>query len=122
MNPLRSNTLLTIAALVCFFDIGWAPKDSDPGPWVTAGMGLVLMRRAIITTPQPPVVIFSGCFLAAAAVTSNHGIVSSNSPAWLLSVLVTGICYAFWERIVKFFGGKEDPPPPVDSITGSSVG
>ncbi len=112
MNPLRSNSLLTIAAVVCFADVGWAPKDSDPGPWVTAGLGLVLMRRAIIITPQPPMVIFSGCFLAVAAVASNHAFLNSHNPAWLVSFVVAGVFYAFWERIEKLWLSKGDTGPP----------
>lgn len=106
MNQSRLNSLLTIAALVCFSEIAGAPKGSDPGPLVTAGLGLVLIRRAIIIAPQPLMVILSGWFLTAAAVGSNHGLVSSHNPGWMVSVLVAFVCYAWWERIERLWRGK----------------
>jgi uncharacterized protein involved in response to NO len=112
MKLLRMKSLLILAALVCFSEIVRAPRDSDPGPLLTAAFGLFLIRRAIMAAPQPVVVILSGLYLAAAAVASNHGIVSSRSPTWLLFVAVAFVCFGFWEKIVKLAKGKENPGRP----------
>ena len=58
------NYVLGFAALLCFIDGFLAPKGSDPGPALTAVMGILLVRRAVIITPQPTVVIVAGCVLA----------------------------------------------------------
>src|SRR5713226_5181167 len=49
--------VLGIGTLICFAEVVYAPQESDPGPWLTAVLGLLLLRRAIIATPQPTVVI-----------------------------------------------------------------
>jgi len=112
MKLLRMNSLLTLAALVCFSEIVRAPKDSDPGPLLTAAFGLFLIRRAIMAAPQPIVVILCGLYLAAAAVASNHGIVSSRSLTWLLSVAAAFVCFGFWEKIAGLVRRKENPGRP----------
>ncbi len=58
------NFVLGFAALVCFVDALVASRESDPGPALTAVMGILLVRRAVIITPQPTVVIVAGCVLA----------------------------------------------------------
>jgi len=112
MNPFRLNSLLTLAAMVCISEFARAPKDSDPGPWATAGLGVVLIRRAILADPQPLTVILSGLFLTAAAVASNHGFVNSRNPMWLVSVLSAGVLYVFWEKIEKLWRREGGTPPP----------
>src|SRR5690349_17665307 len=37
-------------------------------------MGILLVRRAIIVTPQPSVVIVAGCVLTALVVAGDHGL------------------------------------------------
>jgi hypothetical protein len=60
--------VLGFAALLCFLDSFLAPKGNDPGPALTAVMGILLVRRAVIITHQSAVVIFAGCVLAGVAV------------------------------------------------------
>jgi hypothetical protein len=95
--------ILGVGTLICFAEVAYAPKDSDPGPWVTAVLGLLLLRRAIIATPQPAVVIFSGCFLTALMVAGNHGLLNINKPAWIGLMLVGFAGFGFWERIEKLW-------------------
>jgi len=64
-------------------------------------MGILLVRRAVIITPQSPVVIFAGCALAALAVVGNHALVNLNRPTWIGLTLIAFVCYGFWERIAK---------------------
>ena len=51
MQLRAQNYVLGFAAALCFFDGFLAPKDSDPGPALTAVMGILLVRRAVIITP-----------------------------------------------------------------------
>jgi hypothetical protein len=53
------SVVLGVAALLCFIEAFATPKESDPGPALTAVMGILLVRRAIIVTTQPTVVIVS---------------------------------------------------------------
>jgi hypothetical protein len=39
------------AAMSCFLDSFLAPKESDPGAALTAVMGILMVRRAVIVTP-----------------------------------------------------------------------
>ena len=95
--------VLDIATLICFAEVAYAPKDSDPGPWVAAVLGLLLLRRAIIATPQPTVVSLSGCVLTAFAVAGNHGLLNINKPLWIGFMLVGFEVFGFWERIEKLW-------------------
>jgi hypothetical protein len=95
--------VLGIATLICFAEVTYAPKDSDPGPWVTAVLGLLLLRRAIIATPQPTVVVLSGCFLTAFMVVGNHGFLNINKPVGIILILVGFAGFGFWERIEKLW-------------------
>jgi hypothetical protein len=97
------TTLLSAAALISFGETFVAPRDSDPGPWAAAILGIVLLRRAIIVAPQPSLVILSGCILTAILVSGDHGLLNVNKPAWVGLILVAGIVYAFWERIEKLW-------------------
>jgi hypothetical protein len=103
--------VLGFAALLCFVDGFLAPKGSDPGPALTAVMGILLVRRAVIVTPQSTVVIVAGCALAGLAVFGNHEVVHLNSTIWIVLILIAGVCYGLWERIEKLFrggiGGRE---------------
>jgi hypothetical protein len=65
------TAVLSAAALISFRDAFVAPKSSDPGRWVVAILGIVLLRRATIAVPQPSAVILSGCILTAIAVAGN---------------------------------------------------
>ena len=91
--------VLGFAALICFVDAFLAPRGGDPGPALTAVMGILLVRRAIIVTPQSAVVIVAGCVLAGLAVSGDHGFVNINKPIWIALILIAGVCYALWERI-----------------------
>ena len=95
--------MLGLAAVLCFVDAFLASKGSDPGPALTAVMGILLVRRAIIVTTQPTVVIAAGCALAALAIAGNHALVNINNWAWIALVLIAGVCYALWERIEKLW-------------------
>jgi hypothetical protein len=103
--------VLGFAALVCFLDAFLAPRGSDPGSALTAVMGLLLVRRAIIVTAQSLVVIVAGCVLAGLAVAGDHGLVNINKPIWIALMLIAFVCYGLWERIEKLFragtGGDE---------------
>jgi hypothetical protein len=95
--------VLGFAAVLCFLEGFLAPKGSDPGPALTAVMGIVLVRRAIIVTPQSAVVVIAGCVLAGLAVAGDHGFVNINNPIWIALILIAGVCYALWERIEKLW-------------------
>ena len=97
------NFLLTIAMLACFVTAAHIPKDRDPGPLLTIVLGILLLRRAIVLAPQPAVVVISGCFLAAAVIASDRGLVNCNAPLWIVLVLVGFGCYGFWERVEKLW-------------------
>jgi len=103
MKLRAQNFVLGFAALLCFVDAFVAPRESDPGPPLTAVMGILLVRRAVIITPQPTVVIVAGCVLAGLAVTGNHALVNINNWAWIALMLIAGVCYALWERIEKLW-------------------
>jgi len=95
--------VLGFAALLCFLEIVFAPKESDPGPMLAAVMGILLVRRAIIVTPQSAVVISAGCVLAGLTVVGDHGLVNINKPIWIALMLIASVCYALWERIEKLW-------------------
>jgi hypothetical protein len=103
MKLRAQNFVLGFAALLCFADAFVASRESDPGPALTAVMGILLVRRAVIITPQPTVVIVAGCVLAGLAVTGNHAFVNINNWVWIALMLVAGVCYALWERIEKLW-------------------
>jgi hypothetical protein len=103
MNLRAQNFVLGFAALLCFVDAFVASRESDPGPALTAVMGILLVRRAVIITPQPTVVIVAGCVLAGLAVTGNHALVNINNWVWIALMLIAGVCYALWERIEKLW-------------------
>jgi hypothetical protein len=101
MNIPAQCFVLGFAALLCFLDAFLAPKGGDPGPALTAVMGILLVRRAVIVTPQSAVVIVAGCTLAGVAVVGNHGLVNVNSPMWIGLIVIAFVCYGLWERIEK---------------------
>ena len=51
MQLRAQNYVLGFAAALCFLDTFLAPIESDPGPPLTAVMGILLVRRAVIVTP-----------------------------------------------------------------------
>ena len=95
--------VLGFAAVLCFLDSFLAPKGSDPGPILTAVMGILLVRRAVIVTPQSAVVIFAGCVLAGLMVVGNHSFVNLNRPIWMGMILILFVCYGLWERIERLW-------------------
>jgi hypothetical protein len=97
------SVVLGLAAVLCFVDAFVARKGSDPGPALTAVMGILLVRRAIIITAQPTVVIAAGCALAGLAIAGNHALVNINNWVWIALVLIASVCYALWERIEKLW-------------------
>src|SRR5271169_3603656 len=103
MKLRAQNFVLGFAALMCFLDSFLAPRGSDPGPALTAVMGILLVRRAIVITPQSMVVIFAGCVLAGLAVAGDHGFLNINRPIWIVLVVTAAACYALWERIEKLW-------------------
>jgi hypothetical protein len=95
--------VLGIGTLICFAEVVHGPTGSDPGPWVTAVLGILLLRRAIIATPQPTVVVLSGCFLTLLVVAANHGLLNINKPLWIGFMLAGFAGFGFWERIEKLW-------------------
>ncbi len=70
---------------------------------MTAVMGIVLVRRAVIITPQSAVVIVAGCILAALVVVSNHELVHMSTLVWSVLMLLAAVCFGLWERIEKLW-------------------
>ena len=103
MKLRAQNYVLGFAALLCFVDAFVAPRESDPGPALTAVMGILLVRRAVIITPQSAVVIFAGCLLTGLTVVGNHSFVNINRPIWLGLTLILFVCFGLWERIAKLW-------------------
>lgn len=103
MKIKAQSVVLGFGALLCFFEIVLAPKGSDPGPTLAAVMGILLVRRAVVVTPQPTVAIAAGCVLAALVVGGDHGLVDINKPIWIALILIASACYALWERIEKLW-------------------
>jgi hypothetical protein len=95
------NLVLGLAAAVCFVESFVAPRDSDPGSIAAAVMGVVLVRRAIVISPQPNVVIVAGCVMTALVLLGDHALVHINNPIWIVLMLISAVCYALWERIEK---------------------
>jgi hypothetical protein len=95
--------LLAAGSVISFAEVVFAPRNSDPGPWAAAVLGIVLLRRAIITTRQSVLAIASGCFLATILVAGNHRFLEINKPLWIALIIVAGIGYAFGERIEKLW-------------------
>jgi hypothetical protein len=97
------NVALGLAALLCFMEAFAAPKGSDPGPALTAVMGILLVRRAVIITPQSMVVIVAGCALPAIAIAGDRSLVNVNRIEWMVLTVIAGVCYGLWERIEKLW-------------------
>ena len=94
------NFVLGVAALLCFLD-AFIVKGDDPGPAVTAVLGILLVRRALVISRQPPIVIVAGCALTAIFLAGNHGFVNVNKPVWIALALLAFVFFGWWERIVK---------------------
>jgi hypothetical protein len=103
MKIRAQNVVLGFAALLCFLETVLAPKESDPGPMLAAVMGILLVRRAIIVTPQPAVVIFAGCVLTGIVVAGDHSLVNINKPIWIALTVLAFVCYGLWESIEKLW-------------------
>lgn len=98
-----ADALLLFPAAICFAEIVRAPQNSDPGPLITAALGIFLLLRGLAAAPQPAVVILSGYVLAGIAVGSNHGIMNGNSILWIGLFVLAAIGFGFWERIQKLW-------------------
>lgn len=97
------NFLLGAAAAICFAEAALGPRGGDPGPWAVVVLGLLLLRRAIITVPQPVIVILSGLLLTGIALAGDHGLLNVNNPGWIAITLIGFACYGFWERIQRLW-------------------
>jgi hypothetical protein len=102
MHLRAQNLVLGLAALVCFVD-AFVAKGDDPGPAITAVLGILLVRRALVISPQSPLVIIAGCVLTALVLAGNHGVVNINRPLWIVLALVGFAFFGWWERIVKLW-------------------
>lgn len=103
MKLRAQNFVLGFAAVSCFLDSFLAPKESDPGAALTAVMGILLVRRAVVVTPQSAVVIFVGCVLAGLMIVGNHSFININKPIWIALIVIAAVCYGLWERIEKLW-------------------
>lgn len=103
MKLRTQNVVLGFAAALCFVDSFLIPKGNDPGPVATAVMGILLVRRAMIVTPQPMIVVVAGCALTGLILISNHQLVYVNTPVWIGLFIISAVCYALWERIQKLW-------------------
>jgi len=103
MKLRAQNYALGFAALLCFIDGFLAPKGSDPGPALTVVMGILLVRRAVIITPQSLIVIAAGCAITIEVLAGNHGLVNINKPVWIALILVFFACFGWWERLEKLW-------------------
>jgi hypothetical protein len=103
MKLRAQNFVLGFAAVLCFLDSFLASKESDPGRAASAVMGILLVRRAVIVTPQSAVVIFAGCVLAGLVIVGNHRFVNINNLIWIALLLIAAVCYGLWERIEKLW-------------------
>jgi hypothetical protein len=102
MKISAQNVVLSLAAVSCFVGAFAAPKRRDPAPALTAVMGILLLRRAIIGYSPAPVVIVAGCVLAGLAVRATHE--DRNRKKWSLFEL------ALREHVKPVFGGKFSKP------------
>jgi len=98
MTLRAQNYVLGFAALLCFIDSFLVPKGDDPGPAVNAVFGILLVRRALVVTPQSLIVIVAGCAVTAEMLAGNHGLVNINKPVWIALGVVAFACYSWWER------------------------
>ena len=103
MQLRAQNFLLGLAALICFVD-AFAAQGEDPGPALTAVLGILLIRRALVLTPQSQVVLVAGYALTALVVAGNHSVVNINKPLWIVVTVVAFVFFGWWERIVKLCG------------------
>jgi hypothetical protein len=91
------NSILIVAAAICFADVVYASKSSDPGPLVTGVLGILLLRRALYAHP-PIMVIASGYFLTALMVAGNQGLLDRHKLAGATLILVGFACFLLFER------------------------
>jgi hypothetical protein len=98
-----SNWLLALAAMACFAETIYAQEHHDPGPLLTAALGILLLPRALATTTPPAIVVLSGFVLTAVVVAGDHGLLDINQPAWIVITLIAFACFGFWERIERLW-------------------
>jgi len=108
---------LIFAAVICFAELAnvpwhgplidvFEPPGMDPGPWVTAVWGLLLVRRGLAVKDPPALVVVSGCFVATLMVVENHSLLKQNNFIFIPLVLLAMACFGFWERIEKLWTPK----------------
>jgi hypothetical protein len=102
MHLRAQNFVLGLAALVCFID-AFVAKGDDPGSAITAVLGILSVRRALVISPQSPLVIIAGCVLTALVLAGNHSVVNINKPLWIVLALVGFAFFGWWERIVRLW-------------------
>jgi|ERR1017187_5394818 hypothetical protein len=102
MHFRAQNFVLGLAALVCFVD-AFVARGDDPGPALTAVLGILLVRRALVISPQSPLVIIAGWVLTALVLAGNHSVVNINKPLWIVLTLAAFAFFGWWERIVKLW-------------------
>jgi len=120
---LLPRALLVFAAVFCFAELAYVPwhgslievfepPGMDPGPWVTAVWGFLLVRRALaVKDPAAPVVV-SGCLVAALMVVENHSLLRLNNFIFIPLMLLAMACFGLWERIEKLWAPKAKSSPP----------
>jgi hypothetical protein len=62
-----------------------------------------MVRRALVISPQSPLVIIAGCVLTALVLAGNHSVMNINRPLWIVLALVGFAFFGWWERIVKLW-------------------
>lgn len=97
------NSLLLLAATVCFAESFYCLQNSGAEPLLTAALGILLLLRGFAAAPQPAAVVLSGCILAALSVGRDQGFLNDNSPAWMGLFILAGAVIMFWQRIEKLW-------------------
>src|SRR5260370_36208176 len=105
MKLRAQNYVLGFAALLCFLDGCFAPKGSDPAPALTAVMGILLVRRAVIITPRSLIVIVAGCAITVEVLAGNHGLWNINKPVWIELKLVFFACFCLRATVADCVSG-----------------
>jgi len=103
MRPRLPNSLLAVAAVVCFVESFRNAGNRGAEPLLTLALGIILLLRGLAAEPLPAPVIVSGCALAAISVAEDRGIINANAPLWIGLFIAAGAVVIFWQRIEKFW-------------------